>query len=241
MDRERVIDSLDALRRRDKGLTLFGSEQHGYKLNPPIALAEIERFESEKGVHLPDDYRLFVTQIGNGGAGPYYGVFAFGYQDDGSSSCRWEDASLVGDLAKPFPHEDRWNLPESFWAQKPDTSEDTPLEEVDRLYADWDARIEADYWNPSLMNGSIPICHVGCALRHWLVINGKCKGQVWADERADEGGIYPLQDNDGRIIGFDQWYGDWLDAALREFGISQSTLDQNSDRWMLWRRRQRRG
>lgn len=34
-------------------------------------------------------------------------------------------------------------------------------------------RFERHYWDPKLMNGAIPICHTGCALRIWLLVDSK--------------------------------------------------------------------
>jgi hypothetical protein len=32
---------------------------------------------------------------------------------------------------------------------------------------------ENRYWSASVMNGAIPKCHEGCALRIWLVVTGE--------------------------------------------------------------------
>ena len=110
-DKPTIIRLLSDLERKDRRRSVFGSAVHDYKLNPPIPVSTIEEFEARHGIRLPDDYRHFVTEIGNGGAGPYYGLFPFGQQDDGLS---WEQGDLIGDVAQPFPHVEAWNLPVSF-------------------------------------------------------------------------------------------------------------------------------
>jgi hypothetical protein len=92
---------LSQLRQKDRQRSLFGSAKHFYKVNPPIPLSTIEEFEARHGISLPGDYRLFITEIGNGGAGPYYGLFPFGQLEDRRS---WGEGDLVGDVSQPFPH-----------------------------------------------------------------------------------------------------------------------------------------
>jgi hypothetical protein len=57
---------------------------------------------------------------------------------------------------------------------------------------------EKRYWHSSVMNGALPICHKGCALRIWLVVSGGEAGNVWYDGRADYTGIAPVLMRDGR-------------------------------------------
>ena len=60
----------------DAGLKQFGADHHEYQWNPPASLKEIEEFEQGTGIVLPDGYRDFLLQAGNGGAGPFYGLFS---------------------------------------------------------------------------------------------------------------------------------------------------------------------
>ncbi len=66
-----------------------------------------------------------------------------------------------------------------------------------------------------MMNGAIPICHLGCALRQWLVVTGPEAGNIWCDYRADRRGIYPLSAPGKERVTFYQWYRDWLDDVLK--------------------------
>jgi len=230
LDRTAVLQRLAALDRRDGRRRVFGASYHQYKLNPPLPLAVVEAFERRHGVSLPDDYRLFLTQIGNGGAGPYYGVLPFGKDDDGRDL---EGGGLLGDLSKPFPHATAWNLPDSFWEGEPDWGADAPVEEQDRLMEAWDRELEARYWNPAIMDGAIPICHMGCALRQWLVIHGEQRGCVWNDHRADYGGLAPVLDGRGEPVTFAGWYMGWLDESLREAGGPSCSTGARSWRQIL--------
>ena len=60
----------------DADLKQFGAKNHKYQWNPPAALADVEAFEREIGVTLPEGYRDFLLQVGDGGAGPFYGLFS---------------------------------------------------------------------------------------------------------------------------------------------------------------------
>lgn len=215
-DKPTVLRLLSDLARKDRSRTVFGSAAHDYKLNPPIPVSAIEEFETRHRIRLPEDYRYFITEIGNGGADPAYGLFPFGQQDD---SVSWEEGDLFGDVSRPFPHVEAWNLPESFFKQEPNVPPDTPSEEEDRLWEEWDKVEHEHYWNPSIMNGAIPICHLGCALRQWLVVNGEQRGFIWNDYRADHGGVVPLRNDSGEQMNFSDWYMSWLNESLRKAGL----------------------
>jgi hypothetical protein len=231
LDKPTVLRLLGELDRRDPRRKVFGAASHDYRLNPPLPAAVVEAFEGRHGVSLPEDYRRFITEIGNGGAGPYCGLFPFGKDDDRA----WEGGGLVGDPSKPFPHTPAWNVSESFWLGEPDPPEGTPLEEVDRLWEAWDRELEEHYWDPAIMDGAIPICHLGCALRQWLVIHGERRGHVWNDFRADCRGLSPLLGGSGEAVTFTDWYTGWLDDSLRDAGEMPCSTDVPS--WLrTWRR-----
>jgi hypothetical protein len=126
LDRLTVLRRLADLDWRDRQRRVFGAEVHQFRLNPPLALPVVEAFVEQHGVSLPEEYRRFVTETGNGGAGPYYGLFPFGQQDDGFGCCAWEAGGLVGDFSQPFPHTSAWNVSESFWHGEPDLPDGTP-------------------------------------------------------------------------------------------------------------------
>ena len=232
LDRSDVLRLLDELGRRDPRRKVFGSGGHDYKLNPPLPVALVEAFEGRHGVSLPEDYRVFITEVGNGGAGPYYGVLPFGKDDDDRD---WEGGGLVGDLSRPFRHTASWNLSDSFWGAEPDWPPETPVEEQDRLIDAWDQELEEHYWHPSIMDGAIPLCHKGCALRQWLVIHGEQRGFIWDDLRVDNAGIAPVLGDSGEPRTFAACYMGWLDDSLAEVGETPGTTLAPS-----WRRTWRR-
>src|SRR3954463_5908860 len=99
----------------------------------------------------------------------------------------------------------------------------------------WDRELEQHYWNPSIMDGAIPICHKRCALRQWLVIHGERRGFVWDDLRADNAGIAPVLGESGGPLTFANWYMGWLDGSLAEVGETPCTTVVSPWR-RVWRR-----
>jgi hypothetical protein len=69
-----------------------------------------------------------------------------------------------------------------------------------------------------VMNGAVPICHEGCALRIWLVVTGKQAGKLWEDRRSEYGGLRPVRLADGSAATFSQWYNEWLDNCFMKAG-----------------------
>lgn len=205
MDIKSIREALE--RCRSAQLQVFGSESHEFKLNVPIDASAVSQFETKHHIKLPEDYRRFIIEVGNGGAGPFYGVFKLGEMDDSFRHKRWKEGDgFIGILAKPFPHTTPWNdLP-----PYPEEQDDE-----DAYEADIDAFDEI-YWNPDHVNGAIPICHQGCAYRNWLVVSGSEAGNVWEDLRVDHKGLIPVASQCGHRVRFLEWYTDWLADAVAQ-------------------------
>ena len=167
-------------------------------------------FEKLHAVTLPDDYRHFMSHIGNGGAGPYYGVFPLGQMDGtGEEFELWNERDgLIGVLSESFPLRDAWN---DLSGRPSEELLETNLEEYERQLGEF----EKIYWDPARTNGALPICHMGCALRIWLAVSGEEAGHLWRDGRADDTGLSPLTLKNNVRATFSSWYEEWLDEALQ--------------------------
>jgi len=208
LDPRAVRDSLRRLARAK--IDLFGANGHGFILNKPVSERAVQAFESQHAIRLPQDYRDFMTQVGNGGAGPDYGLFPLGYADGGLDLKPWSEGDgFVGTLSQPFQFTDSWNDTSGLPDLNPTPEHE---EEADRMMAVFEER----YWSSALMNGAFPICHRGCALRLWLVATGAEAGHVWRDGRADFSGLSPLLTKDGSRATFSSWYLEWLESCMEQ-------------------------
>jgi hypothetical protein len=204
---DRIIADFARCRESRKMTDIFGANSHRFKTHPPLTVQSIEEFEGTHQCALPDEYRTFVTYVGNGGAGPGYGLFPLGMMDQGSGLGPWDH--LVSSLHRPFRHIQAWND----LAGNP--SQD--LEEQDE--AEYWRQINAfdmRYYSPEQSVGSFPICHMGCALRRILVVTGEEAGHVWCDHTADLKGYFPAESVIQSRMSFLDWYREWLDDCLRK-------------------------
>lgn len=111
----RIMAKLESVRLRN--LSCFGSDTHGFRMNRPISDAELAEFETRHRIRLPSDYRAFLMHAGNGGAGPYYGIFSL---EKWSDFAEWVlDEVPEGFLARPCPLVPGRNQTEQ-WASRPD-------------------------------------------------------------------------------------------------------------------------
>jgi len=74
MDKNYVLCKLENKRKLDPDCTAYGVLHHKYKLLPPIKQKNLEKLEQKFKVELPADYREFLLNIANGGAGPGHGL-----------------------------------------------------------------------------------------------------------------------------------------------------------------------
>ncbi len=158
---------LAAMAAADPARERFGAASHRYRLNAPVAAAEIGVFERLHDIRLPTAYRTFLTSLGSGGAGPYYGMI-----DWAEVAAPGGQPYTPGFLATPFPHT-------GFWNPNTDAANLVPDEE---------------YWHDRWITGSVAIVHFGCGAYVRLAVCGRSAGQVWFDDRVSDGGLRPGPD-----------------------------------------------
>jgi len=206
-----ILCDLEKLRTAEPIRDFFGSNAHQYILNPTLSEATLQEFETRHAIQLPKEYRCFLLEVGNGGAGPHYGLFKLGETDSGWGHSSWaESDGFVGDLSESFPHTEPWND----LTGEPDNEKG-----CEEIYEAQLTAFEERYWASANVNGAIPICHLGCALRQWLVVTGPEAGNVWCDDRADLKGLFPLIGKTGDRVTFYRWYRTWLDEALQYYAL----------------------
>lgn len=88
---QQIRELVQRLAVADASLRVFGADMHRYRLGPCLSEEAVAAFESAHRIELPADYREFLLRVGNGGAGPFYGLRPLDAQGR--------------DLARPFPFE----------------------------------------------------------------------------------------------------------------------------------------
>jgi len=196
---ELVAQKLSKLRDLDNALSIHGASSHKYCLNRKLSEDQITDFEDRHMIQLPEEYRAFLLHIADGGAGPYYGIETL-------------ENSLFSDLDNkrpgefvnpsiPFAFEAAWNM-----QYEGDEEDEQAYEEH-----------EKEYFSKKWETGILRLCNYGCGVWLNLVVAGTEKGNIWVDDRGNDGGIYPDQyfEQTTRTT-FLEWYLLWLNQSLIE-------------------------
>jgi hypothetical protein len=69
-----VRDKIRRLRAVDRQLQSFGAHAHRYELRPRLGASDVAGVDARLGVALPEELRRFYLEVGNGVAGPDYGL-----------------------------------------------------------------------------------------------------------------------------------------------------------------------
>jgi len=204
---ERLVQKLARLRALDPDLQQFGALEHEYRLRPTLSEQALAAFEREHGLTLPAEYRLFLERVGNGGAGPYYGLVPLAawrpelmlvsivVEFEGDELVRVDGKPLMIDLG-PRPNIDRRADPsrpfllEGPWPQR--NNDVLPAEDAHPF------------------DGCTLLAEMGDGYRCFLVITGCRAGEVWEEDT--HGVAYEAVRPAGCT--FLTWYELWLDDTI---------------------------
>lgn len=197
--REEILVILDEARRLDEKCEMFGASKHRYVLNPPIRASFVRRVEERYGFRLTEDYFRFITEVGDGGAGPDYGIAPF------VSLVEKNDNWGAEEYASAY----RLSLAKEFKLRQMQADEVEEYAIVTREYYEknpkqyfiFDEVLEDD--NLCDTNGFFVLGTHGCQWDFGIALTGERRGQVFDTD--NEGGFGFV------AYSFEEFYQRWLD------------------------------
>jgi SMI1 / KNR4 family (SUKH-1) len=164
----------------------FGADRHNFNLYPTLNVDRIDEWEAKYKTKLPLEYRSFLMEIGNGGAGPYHGMLSLADVDRGWSSSSESIPSQPCLLLEKYQDDDLW--------------------EQEIAGEDWETKYDNEEWLPEF--GTLTICEYGCGGYFYLVLNGALTGRVFFLEW---NGMSPKF---LPMANFLDWYESWLNLVV---------------------------
>ncbi|MFK4475803.1 hypothetical protein ABH897_005603, partial [Paenibacillus sp. RC73] len=154
---DRIKNKLNQAMRKDTAFSVFGASSHQYKVKEKLTAKELADWQAHNQVTLPEPYAQFLTKVGNGGAGPYYGI----YPIEKAASYTERQALLAKSVLHPGMAKEEWN----HLIEPLTKDEDIPDEEYD------------DTCN-KVLGGMLCIGTQGCEYEMYLVLEGKYRGRI---------------------------------------------------------------
>lgn len=197
---KRILKLLEQARTKDKDLQVFGAYDHKYQLKPPASEEAVQALEVRLGVQLPEEYRDFLMLMGNGGVGPYYGIYSL--EESQKKLQRISELysiRMMEPVIYPKMCDEDWNR---------------AVDSGDRRNRD------AVY----PYDGILPIGSQGCTLMTGLVLKGPYRGQVVYYDDDFCGKPFFVREK-----GFLAWYERWLREVIAGYDDEETGFGINVD------------
>ncbi|WP_028543687.1 SMI1/KNR4 family protein [Paenibacillus taiwanensis] len=191
---DRIINKLVQAMRTDMDFLVFGASSHKYRVNKKLTAKELAEWQARNQVTLPEPYTQFLMNVGNGGAGPYYGIYSIG---------------------EATSHTDRLGLATKCVLYPGMTKEEWNHLAAPLIHDEDISDLEYDAARDRVMGGMLCIGTQGCEYDMYLVLEGKHRGKIVYTSAfyPDHPFFFVYEDN------FLDWYERWLDEIILEYDI----------------------
>lgn len=208
----RILEKLSVARSADRGLNVFGADSHRYVVHAPATQEAVSDIEKRLAITLPESYRRFLLEVGNGGdgyngsaAGPFYGIYGL----NNRLGSEWQPKVVAKPcILSPGISQPDWEaLVASLHLRGDldDTAHDMALD--------------------TLFGGILTVGSQGCSIYHGLVLNGPYAGRVInLDLDLSASPVFAFESD------FLTWYERWLDEVIA------GDLLQNGPSWFGYTR-----
>lgn len=204
---ERIKTKLIEAKKADNYCKVFGANSHNYHVGQPATIKEVAEFEEKFAVQLPECYKAFITQVGNGGngesgsaAGPFYGIYPLG-----------KNAGEILEYPEHYLSKECIIYPkmtDAFWQSL--------TKEIDENHAITDEEYEKELG--IIYAGILPIGSQGCTFLHGIILNGPFKGRIVNLDVDRQKPSFTVENN------FLDWYEKWLDEIISGKLISDTPI-----------------
>ena len=191
---DRIKNKLEKAMRKDTAFSVFGASSHKYRIYEKLTAKELADWQAKNQVTLPEPYTQFLTRVGNGGAGPYYGIYSIEKAASYTGSALTTKCVLHPGMTK-----EEWN------------------HLTDPLINDEDiSDLEYDAVRDRVLGGMLCIGTQGCEYDMYLVLEGDFKGKIvyTSDFYQDHPFFFVYEDT------FLDWYERWLDEMILDYDIA---------------------
>lgn len=114
---------------------------------------DVARWETQHGIVLPEGYRRFLLEVGNGRDGPLaFGVLRLGNIPNDLDAEQSRSWAALCDIEKPFPFTEPWV---------------------------WEGEEYDPAKHASARHGSLNLGSDGCGLYYLLIVTGAERGNMW--------------------------------------------------------------
>lgn len=198
-----IKEKLTRLIALDKKHAIFEASVHQYALNKKLPATTLTNFEKKYQLSLPAEYKEFLTQLSNGGAGPFYGLYDFTTaKKEALLNATLKNEKIKDPFSTSFPFST--TVAKKF------------IKDYAAACEEGDEDLLQDLELPDPVTGVIFLGEYGCGWSFCLVINGEQAGTVWWHGES----MKPCFTN-GKQWTFYDWYEYWLDESLTELGSKE--------------------
>ncbi|MEK8129006.1 SMI1/KNR4 family protein [Paenibacillus filicis] len=192
---DRIKNKLEKAKRKDTALQVFGASSHQYRVNEKLTAKELADWQAKHQVTLPEPYALFLTKVGNGGAGPYYGIYSI----EKAASYTDSQTLSANTVLHPGMTIEEWNHLIEPMIRDEDISDE-----------------EYEATRNKVLGGMLCMGTQGCEYDMYLVLEGKHKGKIvyTSDFHPDHPFFFVYEEN------FLDWYERWLDEIILDYDIA---------------------
>ena len=221
---EKAKELIKLAKEADPKCRAFGANYHKYELNPTATIKEVRQFEKEYNIKLPEGFVKYLTEVGNGGAGPDYGIYSL-------EMLRKRNPSLKQFGCKKAFIDQRFN------SDNPDYDPYSIREEWEKIceeYENASERLLDDECLNIMLNvfgGTLNIGTPGCTMSYELIIDGsENNGKIAViDHDMDENAPPNLTDMD-----FEEWFCDYFERIINGQSIIEDNINARNNSFMYY-------